>query len=220
MLSKNKIHFIGYSGQDPAYDLQCGFSAAGPYYGDFTNELNKCKSSNTPIVVRVGADLKFVGKDEWKEVDANSVGKEIIQQINLVLAEDESGCKPNVFAWSIWPEELRPWRKNEMNYLRLAVDIIKRYSDRPITLYNPVNRDENHLGTVIERGVDICARQANVSFDPTEARTVIIKSVNEACQTIKAKSFMKNNLVPGKKRLPCLKMFHLLYNDQLTTKSV
>lgn len=115
----------------------------------------------------------------------------------FIIAEDECGCKLNVFAWNIWPEELRPWRKNEMNYLRLVVDIVRRYSDRPITLYNPVNRDENHLGTVIERGVDICARQAYIPFDSTSDRTVIIKSVNEACQAIKAKHYTKQNFIPG-----------------------
>lgn len=85
--SDNKFHFIGYSGKDPAHDLQSGFSAAGPYYGDFTKELCQCRSSNIPTVVRIGADLKFLGKDEWKEVDANTVSKEIVNQLNSFLGK-------------------------------------------------------------------------------------------------------------------------------------
>ncbi len=84
----NKIHFLGYSGSNPAKDIKDGFIASGPYYGQFDDKCRACKSANIPIVVRIGADLNFLGKDEWKEVDENSVDKEITDQIAKYLCKN------------------------------------------------------------------------------------------------------------------------------------
>ncbi len=81
MNSDNKIHFLGYSSSNPVKDIQDGFIASGPYYGQFDDKCTTCRSENISLVVRIGADLNFLGKDEWKEVDENSVEKEISDQL-------------------------------------------------------------------------------------------------------------------------------------------
>jgi len=194
----NKIDFLGYSSKkDPAIDIQDGFIATGPDYGNFDDKCKLCKENNVPYVVRIGADLNFLGADQWKEVDENTVEKEILEQLQKYLSPCENGQKLNVFAWTIHPEELRPWRRNEMNYLRLAKRIIRKYSRKPIIHYNPNNRDMNHLSILIDHGLDIVAKNAYVSFDSQENRSKIIGSVQEASKAVEAKLKVASSLVTG-----------------------
>ena len=83
----NKIDFLGYSSKkDPAIDIQDGFIATGPDYGNFDDKCKLCKENNVPYVVRIGADLNFLGADQWKEVDENTVEKEILEQLQKYLS--------------------------------------------------------------------------------------------------------------------------------------
>ena len=83
--SDNIIHLLGYSSSNPAKDIKDGFVATGPFYGDFADKCRICRSDNIPLVVRIGAKVDFLKKDEWKEVDENSVEKEISDQLAKYL---------------------------------------------------------------------------------------------------------------------------------------
>ncbi len=84
-----------------------------------------------------------------------------------------------------------------MNYLLLVKRIIRRYSDKPIMAYVPSNRDFTHMGTLIERGVEIVGRNAYVNLDPQEDRTKIIHSIQEASRAIESKKDRFKQLTTG-----------------------
>jgi hypothetical protein len=66
--------------------------------------------------------------------------------------------------WAITPEELRPWRGDEMNYLRIVSEGVRECDPqrRPIYLYNPNNRDAGSLKT-IARYVDALGKGCYVN---------------------------------------------------------
>ena len=75
------------------------------------------------------------------------------------------------------PDELRNWRKNEMDYLRLVRSIIKKYSSKPILQYNPLNRNLTDLMKLVENGQDLIARNAYLEINSTKNRTLITESL-------------------------------------------
>lgn len=108
-------------------------------------------------------------------------------QIRLQMASTlaVSGRNENLYAWSVHPEELRPWRKIEMDYLQFFVDVVRatdrEYGNtpRPVLLYNPNHRLVDQL-TTLGRPLDILLKGAYVnnwassasspSPDPVEPR--------------------------------------------------
>lgn len=151
-----RLAFMGYSGK-PERDLENGFSAAGPVYTDEPAYLEKAFEKGWPVVAHVGRGLKPLlsapeGLDEAKVFEA--AGAQV-----RALAE-----RPEIVWWAVTPEELRPWRRDEMRYLA-AVSSAVRVNDplsRPIYLYNPNHRGARELEPVA-RQVDIVAKGAYVN---------------------------------------------------------
>jgi hypothetical protein len=58
--------------------------------------------------------------------------------------------------WYTLPEELRPWMSEEMNYLSIVADEVKQHDPlgRPVSMYNPNNRQASQLDTIIGQGLD------------------------------------------------------------------
>ena len=191
--NNKNIQFLGYSGT-PIKDINNGFSGTGPYYTHFDTNWKIAVLNNIPIVISVGAKIDFLTDYNFKEVNQQEIETIVKDQIekylNLKNQDPELlGLVPNVYAWYVMPEELRPWRKNELNYLKIVTDVIKQYSNIPIMSYNPYNRDENGLLNLANNGLEVIGRNAYVTFDWSTDRTKIIKSMR-ACNNIieKAKS--------------------------------
>ncbi len=149
--------FMGYSGK-PAENLRQGFSVAGPVYGDQMPYLLQCETNGWPVVAHVGVKLDFVKGGEAARYDEDALHRDIAAQMAR-LAPLKS-----IIWWAITPEELRPWRANEMRYLELVSGWIRELDPqkRPLYLYNPNNRDAGALKT-IARWVDIVAKGSYVN---------------------------------------------------------
>ncbi len=63
---------------------------------------------------------------------------------------------PSVTGWHITPEELRPWRAQEMRYLEIVADEVRRHDPlgRPVIMYNPNHRSAAELTTISNQGLD------------------------------------------------------------------
>jgi hypothetical protein len=154
-----KLAFMGYSG-DPARDLANGFTVAGPVYGDQKPYLDRCFAHGWPVVAHVGLQITFADKSPAKyKLNAASLRQEIDKQVRELAAHKEIVC------WAIRPEELRPWRGDEMQYLNIVCDTIRKTDPlaRPIYLYNPNNRDAKSL-SLIAKQVDIIAKGCYVNL--------------------------------------------------------
>lgn len=153
-----KLAFMGYSG-DPARDLANGFSVAGLVYGDQTSYLKQCAEKNWPVAAHIGARITFNDKapDKYK-VDEPALRAEIARQTQALAPQR------NIIWWAVHPEELRPWRGDEMRYLEIVTSEIRANDPekRPVFLYNPNNRDAGSLAPIAKH-VDVIAKGSYVN---------------------------------------------------------
>lgn len=153
-----RMAFMGYSG-DPARDLPRGFTAAGPAYKDEPQYLAKAFREGWPVVAHVGHGISFKdgAADKFAVVEA-SVAARIGAEVRALAAH------PEIVWWALKPEELRPWRRDELRYLATAAAAIRANDPlgRPIYHYNPNNRTAPRLKLVAPY-VDIIAKGAYVN---------------------------------------------------------
>ncbi len=154
----NKLAFMGYSG-DPARDLTNGFTVAGPVYGNQMPYLQRCFSNGWPVVAHVGPRITFDDKkaDKYK-LNETTLRAEVEQQMQELAPHKE------IVWWAVTPEELRPWRKDEMKYLDIVCDAVRKHDpqQRPVYLYNPNHRDAKSLEPIAKQ-VDVLAKGCYVN---------------------------------------------------------
>lgn len=153
-----KMVFAGYSG-DPARDLAKGFTVAGPVYGDQTPYLKRCFENRWPVIAHVGPKITFKddSPDKYK-LEPASLQQSVQKQVQELAAHKE------IVWWGVHPEELRTWRRSEMDYLKIVCETIRKADPlaRPIFHYNPNHRDAKGLAPIAEQ-VDILAKGCYVN---------------------------------------------------------
>ena len=153
-----KLAFMGYSG-NPGRDLTNGFTVAGPAYGNQTPYLERCFTNGWPVVAHIGLRLSFVGKTPAQSrFDEVALRQQIETQVQALAGHKE------IVWWAVQPEELRPWRAEEMNYLSVVCQAIHDTDPqhRAIYHYNPNHRNADTL-LPIARQVDILAKGCYVN---------------------------------------------------------
>ncbi len=135
--------FMGYSGE-PKRDGLFGFSVAGPSYAaDQAEPLAAAESAGLPFPYKVGLKMNFHAKapDKPLRLSPEEIGRRIAAQVKAVVD------RRSICWWYLGPEELRWWRKNEMEYLSAAVAAIRAADPlkRPIWMYEPNARNAESL---------------------------------------------------------------------------
>lgn len=169
-----RMAFMGYSGK-PDRDLSQGFSVAGPVYGKQDGYVQGCIDRHQPVVVQVDAGARFNDKGAKPAYDP----AQGIAAAKAVVAR--WAPHDEVLWWTVQPEELRPWRKNEMAYLAQIAQAIREADPkkRPIFIYNPNNRDAGSLSTIAKH-VDILGKGAYVnSWGAKNARAWVRWSMDQ-----------------------------------------
>ena len=153
-----KMAYMGYSGV-PARDLTNGFTVAGPVYGNQTPYLNQCFTNRWPVIAHIGGGVTFQDKNPNKyKVDEPSLRSNIASQVRSLAGHMD------IAWWAVSPEELRPWRGDEMKYLAIVSETIRTNdpAHRPIYIYNPNNRDAGTL-TTIAKYIDVIGKGCYVN---------------------------------------------------------
>lgn len=139
----DEFPFMGYSGV-PARDAINGFTVAGPSYeADQKAALAAAKAAGLSYAYMVGIKMHFHAAIPDKPLDLSV--EEIKARITAQV--DEVAADTSICWWYLTPEELRPWRTNEMEYLQAATEAIREADplDRPVWMYEPNNRDASSL---------------------------------------------------------------------------
>ena len=178
----DKLAFMGYSG-DPARDLTNGFTVAGPVYGNQMPYLQRCFSNGWPVIAHVGPRITFDDKkpDKYKLNEA-TLRAEVAKQMQELAPHKE------IVWWAVTPEELRPWRKDEMKYLDIVCDVVRKHDplQRPIYLYNPNHRDAKSLEPIAKQ-VDVLGKGCYVnSSGKKRDRAWVRWSVEQELAALKA----------------------------------
>lgn len=154
-----RMPYMGYSGV-PARDLTNGFTVAGPCYGDDRPFVRMCASNGWPVVAHISHGITFTSKDPAKNytLDEPSLRTNVAAEVRALAPLKE------VLWWAVHPEELRPWRKDEMRYLEVVCEAIRANDPlrRPVYLYNPNHRDAATLAPIAKQ-VDVVAKGCYVN---------------------------------------------------------
>lgn len=149
-----RMPYMGYSGV-PARDLTNGFTVAGPSYGNDAPYVRMCASNGWPVVAHISHGPRFTDKDPAKnyKLDEPSLRSNVAAEVRALAPLQQ------IVWWAIQPEELRSWRKNEMQYLDIVCDAIRSNDPlrRPIYIYNPNNRDAGSLAPIAKQ-VDVIGK--------------------------------------------------------------
>ena len=154
-----RLPYMGYSGV-PARDLTNGFTVAGPCYGDDRPYVRMCASNGWPVVAHISHGITFTSKDPAKnyKLDEPALRASVAAEVRALAPLKE------VLWWAVHPEELRPWRKDEMRYLEIVCEAIRANDplQRPIYHYNPNHRDAGSLAPIAKQ-VDVVAKGCYVN---------------------------------------------------------
>jgi len=148
-----------------------GFTAAGPYYGTERDPTIDSTGFYARVNQAAAHGLNYIGhmpdhpdviNDTSGFIRGNSMAAipeaDLRQHVRDVMdfTLNDSTANATVSAWYTNPEELRPWRSQEMNYLHIVVDEIKSHDPlgRPVSMYNPTHRSSSQLDTITGQGLD------------------------------------------------------------------
>jgi hypothetical protein len=142
-----KVLVAGYSGV-PKRDLAAGFSVAGPHYGgNNESQIAQCRQAGIPVIAQIGP---FPGNTSgsWEaaaKISLDEVRRRVAEAVRRHAETKE------IIMWAIQPEELRPWRKDEMAYLAAVAETVRKEDPlgRPLFLYNPNHRDAASLAAIV-----------------------------------------------------------------------
>jgi hypothetical protein len=159
------------NGRDNMATVAAGhFTAAGPYY----NADGQPVGSGAAFYARVGDavthGLQYIAQISKHPALIDNTDGEIRPASMAAISESDlrahvrtvmnytlnnSTANAAVPAWFILPEELRPWKPAEMNYLRIIADEVHRHDPlrRPVTMYNPNHRTADELTTIVSTGL-------------------------------------------------------------------
>ena len=150
-----RMLWAGYSGK-PERDLAQGFSVVGPAYGvSNQRQVEDCGKAGLPVIAQVGGFETLAG-GKWETVASvplDEVRRRTAGHVRS-LAKNRS-----IIMWAVQPEELRPWRADEMAYLKAVTETIRANDPlgRPIFMYNPNNRDVTTLANIAPQ-LDVVAK--------------------------------------------------------------
>lgn len=115
----------------------------------------------------------------WVSVNEEDVKREVETQARKYLE-----LNGNVFGWYILPDELRPWRKNELDFLKIVCETIHSidHQRHPIITYSPNNRDCHGLLNLAKNGLDFIGKNAYLLFESKEDRSKIIESMKSSLE--------------------------------------
>lgn len=140
--------FLGYSGK-PERDAKNGFSVTGPEYGtafrvnpeERERKLAAIRNAGLPYPAFIGIEMFFHDKDKMKSLTETQIREEITRQVKSLVDD------PLVCWWYVVPEEIRFWRKNEMDYFKTVTETIRSLDPRgrPVWMYEPNHRNQESL---------------------------------------------------------------------------
>jgi hypothetical protein len=129
-----------------------GFTALGPVYGRYEEFLATCKEVKMPCIYGITVILPDGKKLKKDSHLSNSKWTPDWQYITDYIKKivKKHASDPNVAWWYIAPEEIRYWRKNELEYLKRACAAIHEADPmkRPVWMYSPGHRNDKAMAKV------------------------------------------------------------------------
>lgn len=144
-----------YSGFSPdARALQESFTMAGPAYTGNDALLKQSEIAGKKTIFLLKAEnVSHEMLEKEKDAAFEKIAESIRKQVSAVADNT------TIAWWYITPEELRPWKANEMTYLETVAAAVKANDPlkRPVWMYDPGHRNASALASTC-KFLDICGK--------------------------------------------------------------
>jgi len=120
----------------------------GPQYELNDRSLADAQKHGLEVVYTVGVPMGFHDRSgEGKKalsLSPEEITRQVKEQVGAVAGNR------SVALWYLRPEELRPWRKNEMAYLKAASEAVRAADPlkRPLWIYDPAHASAKRLAAI------------------------------------------------------------------------
>lgn len=124
---------------------KAGLKLFGPQYEMNGRALEDAEKHGLQVIYSITyQNPRFFHQKPAVPLDEEDVRKSMTEQVKAV-ADNEK-----IAIWYLQPEELRPWRKDEMTFLRIASEAIKEADPlkRPIWIYDPAHASAGRLKSI------------------------------------------------------------------------
>ncbi len=160
-----------------------GYKVFGPQYELNDRALEDAEKHNLKVVYSVGLDMNFHKKGDKPALDLTpeEIDKQVREQIAKV-ADNK-----HIAVWDLRPEELRPWRKKEMEYLEVAAKAVRETDPlkRPIFQYDPAHATKGRLASTIKH-LDFSGRGTYTNYSGHKnERIFVLWSMEQMKEAIK-----------------------------------
>jgi len=205
-LSSDKLYpqgrifpFSGYSPHERDYKklLASGFTALGPVYGKFDGFLKTCDKLKVKCLYQVQPYVdgkKLTKKEHLYEDEYKPKWDAIMASIKGIVTMNASN--QNIAWWTLAPEELRYWQKNEYTYLKKAVKAIHDADPqkRPVYMYSPGHRTGKALSKVTKY-LDIIGKGCYTNYSSQKKSRIWVRwTMEQELAAIKISG--RKNVVP------------------------
>lgn len=187
---------------------EAGFQMFGPQYELNERMLKDAEQHQLKAVYTIKYDVDFHGK-EPVVIDSEAVHADLTQQVKAV-ADNSS-----IALWYLQPEELRPWRKNEMQFLEAASKAIHEADPkkRPIWIYDPAHAGAKRLASIAP-WVDYLGKGTYTNYASKRDQRIWVRwSIEQELEAIKE---TKSNAIP----LLVPEMYHDSRHPALTPEDI
>ncbi len=164
---QGRVFPLGFFGLNLARDKPEGLTLIGPY-GRQRN-IDAAKKYGLKCTYNISLPMKFHDKEPLK-LTPDEIRERIREQVEAVAGH------PEIAWWYLAPEELRYWRKNEMTYLEVATDAIRRADPlgRPIWMYEPNHRNAAALARLVKH-LDVCGKGMYTNYSGQSENRVWVR---------------------------------------------
>lgn len=124
---------------------EAGLDTMGPQYEMNDRAREDARQHGLKLIYMLRYPINFHVEGGGRiEVNPKEV-REGIRELMKEVVEDD-----NISIWYLHPEELRPWRKNEMQFLEAASRAIREFDPlkRPIWIYDPAHSTAGRLASI------------------------------------------------------------------------
>lgn len=191
--------FSGYSPHEKDYKklLSSGFTALGPVYGKFAEFLKICEKLDTKYMYQVQPYVdgkKLNKKEHLYEDDYKPKWDVIVASIKGIVKKN--AANKNIAWWTLAPEELRYWQKNEYAYLKKGVQAIHEADPlkRPVYMYSPGHRTGKALAKVTKY-LDIIGKGCYTNYSSQKKSRIWVRwTMEQELMAIKISG--RKNVIP------------------------
>ena len=199
-----------YSGRNPAQYKKDGFTVIGPIYGKVDRD-KVYSNTELPIIysIRATQDGKVADKDFIRRSGIKMDYKKLAQSVREDVKEAIKKY-PHIAYFYLTPEELRWWKKNEYDFIKVVTDAAHEADPekRPVWMYLPGHYGQNSIAKYSDR-MDVIGKGCYTNYASRK---------NQRAWVRYSVDIMKNAAAQGNEAdmvLAVLEMFRKVDNAEL-----